>query len=70
MSDISDMIWETFNGLFTTAHAQGRRIQELEERVVTLERRLAELQVHISRLRLVTGETPVDELHEAATADR
>lgn len=63
-------IWETFNGLFKTVHAQGRRIEDLESRVTTLERRLAETEVDNSRLRLVTGETEVDELAERAAADR
>jgi hypothetical protein len=44
---VTEHIWETFNGLFKTAHAQARRIeeqgcriQELETRVTELERRL------------------------------
>lgn len=36
-----DQIWETFNGLFKTAHRQGRRIEDLERRVVELERQLS-----------------------------
>ena len=36
------MIWETFDGLFKTLHRQGRRVEELEARVVELERRLQE----------------------------
>lgn len=39
---VSDSVWETFEGLFKTAHKQGRRIEELEARVVELERRLTE----------------------------
>ncbi len=35
-------IWETFDSLFKTVHRQGRRVQELEARVVELERRLGE----------------------------
>ena len=39
---VSDVIWETFDGLFKTLHRQGRRVEELEARVVELERRLQE----------------------------
>lgn len=39
---MSDIIWETFDGLFKTLHRQGRRVEELEARVVELERRLQE----------------------------
>jgi hypothetical protein len=40
--EMSDHIWETFDGLFKTVHRQGRRVEELEARIVDLERRLAE----------------------------
>ena len=39
---MSDHIWETFDGLFKTVYGQGRRVAELEARIVDLERRLAE----------------------------
>ena len=39
---MSDIVWETFDGLFKTLHRQGRRVEELEARVVELERRLQE----------------------------
>jgi BMFP domain-containing protein YqiC len=39
---VSDVIWETFDGLFKTLHRHGRRVEELEQRVVELERRLQE----------------------------
>ena len=39
---MSDVIWETFDSLFKTVHRQGRRVEELEARVVELERRLQE----------------------------
>ena len=29
---MSDVIWETFDGLFKTVHRQGRRVEELEAR--------------------------------------
>ena len=37
-----EYIWETFDSLFKTVHWQGRRVEELETRVVELERRLNE----------------------------
>lgn len=37
---MSDMLWETFDGLFKVLHSQGRRVADLEARVVELERRL------------------------------
>jgi BMFP domain-containing protein YqiC len=37
-----EYIWETFDSLFKTVHRQGRRVEELEARVVDLERRLTE----------------------------
>ena len=40
--ELSDAIWETFDGLFKTLHRQGRRVEDLERRVVELERRLQE----------------------------
>ena len=39
---VSDTVWETFDGLFKSLHRQGRRVEELEARVVELERRLQE----------------------------
>ena len=39
---MGDIVWETFDGLFKTLHRQGRRVEELEQRVVELERRLQE----------------------------
>ena len=38
----TEYIWETFDSLFKTVHRQGRRVEELEARVVELERRLQE----------------------------
>jgi hypothetical protein len=38
----TEEIWETFNELFKTVHGQGRRVEELEARVLELERRLSE----------------------------
>ena len=37
-----EYIWETFDSLFKTVHRQGRRVEELEARIVDLERRLSE----------------------------
>lgn len=39
---MSEYIWETFDSLFKTVHRQGRRVEELESRIVDLERRLRE----------------------------
>ena len=41
-SDVSEHIWETFDSLFKTVHRQGRRVEELEARIVNLERLLRE----------------------------
>ncbi len=38
----NEYIWETFDGLFKTVHRQTRRVEELEARVLELERRLDE----------------------------
>jgi len=52
---MSDVIWETFNGLFVTLHKQGRRVEELETRLCELERRLAERDAETnSALRLIS----------------
>ncbi len=39
---MSDHIWETFDSLFKTVYRQGRRMEELEARIVALESRLQE----------------------------
>lgn len=39
---MSEHIWETFDSLFKTVHRQGRRVEELEARIVVLERILRE----------------------------
>jgi BMFP domain-containing protein YqiC len=39
---VSDYIWETFDSLFKTVHRQDKRVDELEARIVDLERRLNE----------------------------
>ena len=39
---MSEYIWETFDGLFKTVYAHGRRVEELEARIADLERRLNE----------------------------
>ncbi len=39
---MSEHIWETFDSLFKTVHRQGRRVEELEARIVSLERLLRE----------------------------
>ena len=39
---LSEHIWETFEGLFKTVHRQSRRMEELEARICELERMLAD----------------------------
>jgi BMFP domain-containing protein YqiC len=39
---VSDYIWETFDGLFKTVYRQGKQVEELEARISELERRLKE----------------------------
>ncbi len=39
---MSEHIWETFDSLFKTVYRQGRRVEEMEARIVDLERRLQE----------------------------
>ncbi len=46
---VSDIVWETFDGLFKSLHRQGRRVEELEQRVVELERRLLERAAHTTQ---------------------
>ncbi|MCA1593413.1 MAG: hypothetical protein LC754_12350 [Acidobacteria bacterium] len=38
----TEHIWETFDSLFKTVYRQGRRVDELEARIIDLERRLQE----------------------------
>ena len=38
----SEYIWETFDSLFKTVYRQGRRMEELEARIIDLESRLQE----------------------------
>ncbi|MGB8509476.1 MAG: hypothetical protein WCD76_13895 [Pyrinomonadaceae bacterium] len=38
----TEHIWETFDSLFKTVYRQGRRVEELEARVIDLEQRLQE----------------------------
>lgn len=40
--EMSEFIWETFDGLFKTVHRQGQRVEELEARLSELEQRLGE----------------------------
>lgn len=46
---MSDIIWETFNGLFVTLHKQGRRVEELETRIIALERCLTDRETEATR---------------------
>jgi hypothetical protein len=59
--DVStEFIWETFDSLFKTVHRQGRRVEELEARIVDLERRLAER--NAPQAQAVKPATAVEEL--------
>lgn len=61
-------VWNMFDALFKTAHAQGRRIEELENRILAVERRLAEQSAELSTLNERNGLRLVDEVHEEARA--
>ena len=41
-TESAEYIWETFDSLFKTVHRQGRRMEELEARIIDLESRLRE----------------------------
>lgn len=41
-SNVSDFVWETFDGLFKAVHQQDRRIKDLEARLAELERSATE----------------------------
>ena len=59
----SEYIWETFDGLFKTVHRQGRRVEELEARIVDLERRLTErnaMQQQQRQAQLNVEELPIE----------
>jgi 5-methylthioribose kinase len=57
-------IWETFDGLFKTLYRQGRKVEELETRIASLERRLQEreagLQSERQQTERVLAEMPVE----------
>lgn len=55
-----ESIWEVFEGLFKVAHRQGRRIEELENRVTELERRLRDTEPPRPALQLVEPEQPAE----------
>lgn len=61
---MSDAIWEMWDGLFKTLHRQGRRVEELEARVVELERRLEERATLLRAVPAATAETQTDEHQE------
>ncbi len=59
----SEYIWETFDGLFKTVHRQGRRVEELEARIVDLERRLTErnaMQQQQRQAQMTVEELPIE----------
>ena len=58
---MTEHIWETFDSLFKTVHRQGRRVEELEARVVELERRLSERAAqHPRAVELQANEMPAE----------
>ncbi|MGH9901756.1 MAG: hypothetical protein ACRD68_08105 [Pyrinomonadaceae bacterium] len=59
----TEFIWETFDSLFKTVHRQGRRVEELETRIIELERRLQERVAAVSQpkpVEHVMGEMPAE----------
>lgn len=68
---MNESIRETFEGLFKVAHRQGRRMEELEARVVELERRL-QMQGRVDNrtpLCAVTAPDSPDEIDTMTTSD-
>jgi hypothetical protein len=57
---VSEQIWETFDGLFKTVHRQGRRVEELEARVLDLERRLNERAGEQQKTPHIVSEMPAE----------
>lgn len=55
-----EYIWETFDSLFKTVHRQGRRVEELEARIVDLERRLNERAVEQPKTPYAVNEMPAE----------
>jgi tRNA(Phe) wybutosine-synthesizing methylase Tyw3 len=55
-----EYIWETFDSLFKTVHRQGRRVEELEARVIDLERRLSERAVEQQKTPHIVNEMPAE----------
>jgi hypothetical protein len=57
---VGEAIWETFDSLFKTVHRQGRRVEELEARVLELERRLQERPAQAPRAVEPVAEMPAE----------
>ena len=55
-----EYIWETFDSLFKTVHRQGRRVEELETRILDLERRLNERAVEPQKTPYAVNEMPAE----------
>jgi uncharacterized coiled-coil protein SlyX len=55
-----EYIWETFDSLFKTVHRQGRRVEELEARVIDLERRLNERTAEQQKTPHIVNEMPAE----------
>lgn len=59
---MSEEIWDTFDVLFKTVNRQNRRVEELEKKVVELERRLSETtsQVKTAKTFTIVNEMPAE----------
>ena len=55
-----EYIWETFDSLFKTVHRQGRRVEELEARIVALESRLNERATEQQKAPFAVNEMPTE----------
>ena len=55
-----EYIWETFDSLFKTVYRQGRRVEELEARIVDLESRLNERASEQQKTPFAVNEMPTE----------
>lgn len=55
-----EYIWETFDSLFKTVHRERRRVEELEARIETLERRLNKEAVEQQKTPHIVNEMPAE----------
>ena len=62
---MTEQIWETLDNLFKTMHRESRRVEQLEARIVDLERRLNEQLDSMNRSAKIT---PIGEIHTGRAA--